>query len=494
MSGVARYEMEVASTTPIGGSTVVGSALKTTHIAPAMLAAAARLFEAVVLLVIGISVLGGGVSGGLVATLLLPLLTVFVATTLFKARGCYATSILGNPLKNAITLAFAWTVAVGAVAVIAFTLDVVPATNGTRLALFYFAGLVGLAAIRVALKFTLQSARRAGYLTRTAVIYGSGGSSEVLIAQLQNDPNSDIRICGVFDNRTDQRATTHIANLPCLGDMAALKTFARSTRVDMLILSLPLAAETRVTMLMQKVADLPIDIRLAANASTLRLHKRAYSYIGSVPVIDLSECPISGWNAFAKWLFDKTVALFAIVLLAPVMAVVALAVRLESKGPALFRQKRYGFNNELIEVYKFRSMYTDRSDAGAAKLVSKNDPRVTRVGRIIRKSSLDELPQLFNVLLGTLSLVGPRPHALQAKAADRLYPDVVDDYFARHKVKPGITGWAQINGWRGETDTSEKIQKRVEFDLEYIEKWSVVFDIIILLKTPLALLKTDNAY
>ncbi len=176
------------------------------------------------------------------------------------------------------------------------------------------------------------------------------------------------------------------------------------------------------------------------------------------------------------------------------MALVALAIKLDSKGPVLFRQKRYGFNNELIEVFKFRSMYVDQTDANAAKLVTKDDPRVTRVGRFIRKTSLDELPQLFNVLKGELSLVGPRPHALQAKAADRLYQDVVDGYFARHRVKPGITGWAQINGWRGETDTREKIQKRVEHDLYYIENWSVLFDLYILLKTPFALLRGENAY
>ncbi len=145
-------------------------------------------------------------------------------------------------------------------------------------------------------------------------------------------------------------------------------------------------------------------------------------------------------------------------------------------------------------MFKFRSMYTDRCDANAAKLVTKNDPRVTRVGRFIRKTSLDELPQLFNVIIGNLSLVGPRPHALEAKAAGDLYDEVVDGYFARHKVKPGITGWAQINGWRGETDTPEKIQKRVECDIYYIENWSLLLDTYILLKTPFALLKSENAY
>jgi lipopolysaccharide/colanic/teichoic acid biosynthesis glycosyltransferase len=158
-----------------------------------------------------------------------------------------------------------------------------------------------------------------------------------------------------------------------------------------------------------------------------------------------------------KWLFDKTVGSLALFCALPIMAIVAIAIKLESRGPVLFKQKRYGFNNELIEIYKFRSMYADQTDASASKLVTANDPRVTRVGRFIRKTSLDELPQLFNVVFaGNLSLVGPRPHALQAKAEDRLYDEAVDGYFARHRVKPGLTGWAQIHGWRGETNTRKR--------------------------------------
>src|SRR5439155_14799067 len=183
-----------------------------------------------------------------------------------------------------------------------------------------------------------------------------------------------------------------------------------------------------------------------------------------------------------------------VVALSPLMLLIAALVKLDSKGPALFKQKRFGFNNELIEVYKFRSMYHEMRDGDASRLVTKGDSRVTRMGRFIRKTSLDELPQFFNVLRGELSLVGPRPHATRAKAADQLYNDVVDGYFARHKVKPGITGWAQINGWRGETDTTEKLQRRVEHDLYYIENWSLAFDLYILFRTPFPLLGGENAY
>src|SRR4051812_10139054 len=234
---------------------------------------------------------------------------------------------------------------------------------------------------------------------------------------------------------------------------------------------------------------------LSAHSSKLRLRPRSYSYIGSVPVLDVSDKPIADWDLVLKGLFDRVVGALLLVLLSPILIATAAAVKLDSRGPVFFRQKRYGFNNELIEVFKFRSMRVDQCDTTASKLVTRHDPRVTRVGRFIRKASIDELPQLFNVVLkGNLSLVGPRPHALHAKAENRLYDQVVDGYFARHKVRPGLTGWAQINGWRGETDTSEKIQRRVEHDLYYIENWSVFFDLYILALTPFALLKSENAY
>jgi exopolysaccharide biosynthesis polyprenyl glycosylphosphotransferase len=247
--------------------------------------------------------------------------------------------------------------------------------------------------------------------------------------------------------------------------------------------------------MLRKLWVLPVDIRLSAHQSKLRLRPRSYSYIGSVPVLAVTDRPIADWDVVFKWLFDKIVGTTLLVLLSPVMLATALAVRLDSRGPAFFRQRRYGFNNELIEVFKFRSMYVDQSDPTASRLATRNDPRVTRVGRFIRKTSLDELPQLINVVLkGDLSLVGPRPHAVNASAEHRRYDDLIDGYFARHRVKPGITGWAQVCGWRGETDTLEKIQKRVEHDLYYIENWSVFFDLYILAITPFALAKTENAY
>jgi exopolysaccharide biosynthesis polyprenyl glycosylphosphotransferase len=247
--------------------------------------------------------------------------------------------------------------------------------------------------------------------------------------------------------------------------------------------------------MLKKLWVLPVDIRLSAHSNKLRFRPRSYSYLGNVPVLDVFDRPITDWDVVMKYLFDKIVGGLALICAAPLMLLVAIAIKLDSRGPVFFKQRRHGFNNELVEVYKFRSLRADMTDHSVQKSVTKDDPRVTRVGRFIRKTSIDELPQLINVVFkGNLSLVGPRPHAVHAKAANRLYDEAVDGYFARHRVKPGITGWAQVNGWRGETDTNEKIQRRVEHDLYYIENWSVIFDFYILAKTLPALAKSENAY
>jgi Undecaprenyl-phosphate glucose phosphotransferase len=328
------------------------------------------------------------------------------------------------------------------------------------------------------------------------VIVGSDNNGEQLVEALNNEYDNDIHVLGVFDDRNDSRALDTCAGSPKLGKVDDIVEFARRTRVDLVLFALPISAETRILEMLKKLWVLPVDIRLSAHTNKLRFRPRSYSYLGEVPTLDVFEAPITDWDLVTKWLFDRVVGGLALLAALPVMALVALAVRLDSPGPVLFRQKRFGFNNERIDVYKFRSMYHHQADPTASKVVTKNDPRVTRVGRFIRKTSLDELPQLFNVVFsGNLSLVGPRPHAVQGKLQSRLFDEAVDGYFARHRVKPGITGWAQINGWRGEVDTDEKIQKRVEFDLYYIENWSVLLDLYILLKTPLALMtKNENAY
>jgi Undecaprenyl-phosphate glucose phosphotransferase len=420
--------------------------------------------------------------------------TAVVTLVVFQLFGLYTTQALTSPMRQLPRLLLGWTIALGLLVMAVFFFKVGPEFSRVWLALWFAVGGVTLVTGRLIMALVTRGWVKQGRLTRRAVIYGGGDAARQLIERLEADAESDIRICGVFDDRSEDRIDRMVSGYPVLGRLADLLAFGRSSRLDLVIVTMPLAAEARIRHVLAQLTILPVDIRLAAVNSQLQFCARAYSYIGSAPMIDLADKPLNDWAGATKWLFDKVVGTAALVLLAPVMAAVAIAVKLDSRGPVLFRQKRYGFNNELIEVYKFRSMYTDMSDATAARLVTRDDPRVTPVGRFIRKTSLDELPQLFNVMNGTLSLVGPRPHALQAKAVDRLYDEVVEGYFARHKVKPGITGWAQINGWRGETDTAEKIKKRVEFDLYYINHWSVFLDLYILVKTPVSLLTTKNAY
>jgi Undecaprenyl-phosphate glucose phosphotransferase len=360
---------------------------------------------------------------------------------------------------------------------------------------FFFVGLGALIAERLFLRSMVRSWARQGRLDRRTIIVGSDHNGEQLIAALKKQYDSDIDVLGVFDDRNDTRALETCAGSPKLGKVDDVVEFARRTRIDLVLFALPISAETRILEMLKKLWVLPVDIRLSAHTNKLRFRPRSYSYLGKVPTLDVFEAPITDWDLVMKWLFDHLVGAVILLMALPVMALVALAIKLDSNGPVLFRQKRFGFNNERIDVFKFRSLYHHQADPAAARVVTRDDPRVTRVGRFIRKTSLDELPQLFNVVFkSNLSLVGPRPHAVQGKLQSRLFDEAVDGYFARHRVKPGITGWAQINGWRGEIDNEEKIQKRVEFDLYYIENWSVLFDFVILLKTPLALVNGENAY
>jgi Undecaprenyl-phosphate glucose phosphotransferase len=407
---------------------------------------------------------------------------------LYRINALLAPGNIVSKLITAWSLLFA-TIAVGVV----FTKA---GADYSRVWLFswYFGGLSVLLFGRAATAMVVRRWNRNGQLDRHAVLVGGGQPAADLLAALKGSHNTDVSVVGIFDDRDDSRSPAQIGELLKLGNVAELVEFVRQARIDLLLVTLPLTAEERLLHILKRLWILPVDIRLSAYSQKLHYRPRAYSYIGNVPFLDVFDKPLGDWGSILKSIEDKVIAAIAVVLLAPVMALVALAIKLESRGPVFFKQKRYGFNNELIEVYKFRSMHNNMSDADAAKLVTKGDPRVTRVGRFIRRTSLDELPQFFNVLRGELSLVGPRPHATKAKAADRLYNDVVDGYFARHKVKPGITGWAQVNGWRGETDTAEKLQRRVDHDLYYIENWSLAFDLYILWRTPISLFNPENAY
>jgi Undecaprenyl-phosphate glucose phosphotransferase len=417
------------------------------------------------------------------------------AVVCFQAADIYDIQVFRSQLRQMTRMSSSWAFVFLLFICVSFFVKLGDSISRLWLAAFFLVGLTGLIAGRLLLRTMIRRWARDGRLERRTVIIGADMNGEHLINALRAQEDSDIEILGVFDDRNDSRALDTCAGSPKLGKVDDVLEFARRTRLDLVLFALPISAETRILAMLKKLWVLPVDIRLSAHTNQLRFRPRAYSFLGKIPMLDVFEAPITDWDMVMKWLFDRVIGGFILLLTSPVMVLVALAIKLDSPGPVLFRQKRFGFNNERIEVFKFRSLFHDQADPMATKVVTKNDSRVTRVGRFIRKTSLDELPQLFNVVFkGNLSLVGPRPHAVQGKLQTRLFDEAVDGYFARHRVKPGITGWAQINGWRGEIDNEEKIQKRVEFDLYYIENWSVLFDLYILFKTPLALLKSENAY
>ena len=347
---------------------------------------------------------------------------------------------------------------------------------------------------RLACAAALEFWRRQGRLARRTVVVGGGEGALQTIQRLEQSGKGALHILGVFDDRDRSYAPVDIGRYRKLGAFDDLEGFCREQKVDLLIIAFPTSAEDRILHVLRKLWALPLDVRILALGGKLRLRKSCYNYIGDAPFLPVFDKPLSDWSIALKSIEDRLGAFVLVVGLSPLFAGIALGVRFTSRGPILFRQTRYGFNNEAFDVLKFRSMYVDQCDPGANRLVTRDDPRVTPFGRWLRKTSLDELPQLFNVLRGDLSLVGPRPHALKGKVGGVDYEHVVDGYFARHKVKPGMTGWAQVNGWRGETDTVEKIEQRVAHDLFYIENWSPWLDLKILLLTPLAVLGGKNAF
>ena len=417
-----------------------------------------------------------------------------IAIFLFQIADCYQIPMLRAPVKALPRLLTAWLITFALLTAGLFLLKAGDTISRSLVLSWIVAGGAYLVIARIVAAYGIRHWARDGTMERRAVIVGGGQPAKDLIRSLEHQPENDIRICGIFDDRGSARSPEIVAGYPKLGSVNELVEFARLTRIDMLIIALPLSAEARIMQLLRKLWVLPLDIRLAAHSNKLRFRPRAYSHVGAVAMLDIFDKPIRDWDSVAKRCFDVLFSVVALVLLWPVMLGAAIAVKATSKGPVFFVQKRHGFNNEVIRVLKFRSMYTNQADITAKQAVTKNDPRVTPVGRFLRKSSIDELPQLFNVLRGELSLVGPRPHAIEAQTRDLRYGDVVEGYFARHRVKPGVTGWAQINGWRGEIDSQEKIRQRTAFDLYYIENWSLFFDLKILFLTPIRLLNTENAY
>jgi Undecaprenyl-phosphate glucose phosphotransferase len=382
-----------------------------------------------------------------------------------------------------------WAITTAALLLIAFVGKVSETYSRGWAIVWILATLTCFFVQRGIVRYAIDRWTRGGYLARYVVIVGASEHGERLIAKLQTLQDKSIAICGVFDDRRS-RAPHSVCGYEVLGNTDDLVRIARQFPIEEVIIALPLNAHWRLKEIVDKLKALPADLRVSVEGIAVK----GLSHIGGVPFLAIADRPLKHWSAVAKWVEDKVLSSILLLLLTPLMLIIALLIKLDSRGPVLFVQERFGFNNNVIRVLKFRSMYVDRGDLSGAQRTVKNDPRTTRVGRILRSLSLDELPQLINVLRGEMSLIGPRAHAVTMKAGDQLYPDAIAEYVQRHRVRPGITGWAQVNGYRGEVDTLEKARGRVEHDLFYIENWSIWFDLKIAALTLLTVLSRQNAY
>jgi putative colanic acid biosynthesis UDP-glucose lipid carrier transferase len=324
---------------------------------------------------------------------------------------------------------------------------------------------------------------------RSAVIIGANDVGRRLAAQFVTKKHLAVEFMGFFDDRSQERlgALTHGR---MLGRLDQLGDHIRQAHIDAIFIALPMASQPRILRLLDDLKDSTVSIYFVPDFFVTDLIQARVDEIGDMPVVAVRDTPFKGLNGVMKRLSDIVVASLILLLIAPVMLACAIAVRRSSPGPILFSQRRYGLDGKEIIVYKFRSM-TVCEDGAQVVQATRNDQRVTRVGAFLRRTSLDELPQFINVLQGRMSVVGPRPHAV---AHNELYRKVIKGYMVRHKVKPGITGLAQVNGYRGETDTVDKMQKRIEYDLEYLRKWSLRLDMEIILRTVGLVIRDRSAY
>ena len=388
----------------------------------------------------------------------------------------------------------AWAVSCAILLFIAFALKITDYYSRVW-AVTWFCAAGGLLLVaRISLCEWMQRRAKEGALAERSVILGAGDLGQRFAAQVQEFKDPYTMLLGFIDDRTT-RVPKHSNGLEVLGDSDTLLRLIRANLVDQVFVALPWSARQRLAEVIKQLALTPVRITLVPDSLGFDFTVRAIKYMNKVPTLVVLERPLTGWSHLVKWIEDRLVSAIILVFIAPLFVLIALAIKLGSKGPVFFKQRRYGFNNNQIEVWKFRTMYTDDGESdGPMRQATQDDPRITPLGRLLRKSSLDELPQFINVLLGDMSIVGPRPHAVAHTYEGQQFEDIIDTYVARHRVKPGITGWAQINGWRGETDTIDKIKKRVEFDLYYIENWSIWFDIYIIFKTVLLIFRDGKAY
>jgi Undecaprenyl-phosphate glucose phosphotransferase len=415
---------------------------------------------------------------------------VWVAVCLLMSFGdLYRLEPIMSPLAYADKIIIAFSTTFLFLLAAAFSLKI--STTFSRLWVSCFAA----GACGSTLLLRILAARVVGHLadrrvfTRNVVIAGAGEQAQRLFTYLERCSPRFITVLGVFP---EQGCEPRRCPYPLLDGLDNLAPYIRAHKVDDVIIALPWSSDEKILSVMTELRELPVNAYLSSDLIGFRLpFRQSPDHFGDMPLVEVMGQPLQGWGSLQKAALDYGLGAVLTLLLLPIMAIIALAIKLDSKGPILFRQQRYGFVNKVFWIWKFRTMRHGPVPPNGTAQATRDDPRVTWIGRVLRKTSLDELPQLFNVLDGTMSLVGPRPHA---NDHNEEYAQLIRGYFARHRVKPGITGWAQVNGFRGETKSVEQMESRVKYDINYVENWSLFFDLKILLMTVYAAISGRNAY
>jgi putative colanic acid biosysnthesis UDP-glucose lipid carrier transferase len=409
----------------------------------------------------------------------LVMFAVFCVVLIFPLFNLYSSWRGQSLMKQARVIILAWFSVVLLMIVILFGLKISSDFSRLWLGWWMMSGLIILLVFRICIYAMLQHQRLRGRNFRRVVIVGAGDLARKIISQTEKSPWMGFKIEALFDDDVSLHGTTAHGYLVS-GGINDVKSYVCQHQIDEVWIALPLRAEQRVKELLFALRHQTLNIKLIPDIFGFSLLNHSMTEIAGLPAVNLSDTPMGGSNQLIKALEDQVLALMIFFLISPLLIVIAVVIKSTSDGPVLFKQKRHGWDGRVINVYKFRTMKQHSEEAGHVTQASKDDDRVTPFGAFLRRTSLDELPQFFNVLQGKMSIVGPRPHAVEH---NELYKDQVNQYMLRHMVKPGITGWAQVNGLRGETTTLDKMRKRIEYDLYYIEHWSLWFDLRIIWMT-----------
>ena len=411
-----------------------------------------------------------------------------LTAVVFPAFGLYR-SWRGERLRaELLRMWMAWTAVVGLFLLMEWAFKSTDEYSRLWIGGWFGSCVVLLSASRIVVRLALRSIRASGIDTRRIVLIGATESGARMVAATRQNPWMGLEVVGYVATPFDQSVPP---DLPCLGGTDAFLTTLQETTPDQIWIALPMRAEGVMREILDATDGVPVTVRLVPDMFGYELINHHTASMGGVPVITLRGSRVEGYAGVIKAIEDRLIALVILTLISPLMLMLALGVKLSSPGPVFYRQKRHGLGAREIDVWKFRSMHVHHEQAGKVTQASRDDPRVTPFGRFLRASSLDELPQFINVLQGRMSIVGPRPHAL---AHNYEFSTQLRGYMQRHGVKPGITGLAQISGLRGETDTLDKMRKRVERDIEYIQHWSLWLDLKIIVLTPLTVLRRTNAH